>query len=40
MIISYVRVEVVEMSRVVHEFPILYQEAYQAQIFETYRVTV
>lgn len=31
MIISYIRGEVVEMTGVVHEFPVLYQEVYQAQ---------
>lgn len=36
MIISYIRGEVVEMTGVVHEFPVLYEEVYQAQIFEAY----
>ena len=36
MIISYIRGEVVEMTGVVHEFPVLYQEVYQVQIFEAY----
>lgn len=31
---EYIRVEVVEMTEMVHELPLLFQEAYQAQILE------
>lgn len=40
MIISYLRIEVLKMIGIGHEFPISFQQAYQAQIFETYRETV
>ena len=36
MTISSIRGEVVEMTGVVHDFPVLYQEVYEAQIFEAY----